>query len=50
MPLIAFLGYLFTFGVNDHAIFVRAMIGVIALPLLLLVAVPGFLDSRQSSE
>jgi hypothetical protein len=34
--LIAYLGYTFTFGVHDTTILARSLIGVIALPILLL--------------
>ena len=34
--LIAYLGYTLTFGIHDHAILARSLIGVIALPILLL--------------
>jgi hypothetical protein len=45
--LIGYLGYLLTFGVHDHTILARALVGVIALPVLLLLALPGFVSSRQ---
>jgi hypothetical protein len=35
--MIAYLGYTLTFGVHDHAILARSLIGVIALPILLAV-------------
>jgi hypothetical protein len=38
--LIAYLGYTFTFGLHDHAILARSLIGVIALPILLAVQLP----------
>jgi hypothetical protein len=44
--MIAYLGYLLTFGVHDHTILPRALIAVVALPMLLLVALPGFLGHR----
>jgi hypothetical protein len=46
--LIGYLGYLLTFGVHDQTILGRALIGVIALPVLLLVGLPGFLRSRPA--
>lgn len=39
--LIAYLGYTFTFGVNDSAILPRSVIAVIALPILLVVQMPA---------
>jgi hypothetical protein len=45
--LIAYLGYTFAFGVHDHAILVRSLIGVIALPILLLAQLPT-LARRQA--
>jgi hypothetical protein len=39
--LIAYLGYTLTFGVHDHAILARSLIGVIALPILLLAQLPA---------
>jgi hypothetical protein len=39
--LIAYLGYTFTFGVHDSTILARSLIGVIALPVLLLAQMPG---------
>lgn len=39
--LIAYLGYTFTFGVHDHAILARSLIGVIALPILLAAQLPA---------
>ncbi len=38
--LIAYLGYTFTFGIHDHTILARSLIGVIALPILLLAQLP----------
>ena len=39
--LIAYLGYIFTFGVHDSTILARSLIGVIALPALLLAQIPA---------
>lgn len=39
--LIAYLGYTFTFGVHDHAILARSLVGVIALPILLAAQLPA---------
>ncbi len=39
--LIAYLGYTFTFGIHDNAILARSLIGVIALPILLLAQLPA---------
>lgn len=39
--LIAYLGYTFTFGVQDSTILTRSLIGVITLPILLLAQTPA---------
>jgi hypothetical protein len=44
--LIAYLGYTFTFGVHDHAILARSLIGVIALPILLAIQLPTLARRR----
>jgi hypothetical protein len=44
--LIAYLGYTFTFGVHDHAILARSLVGVIALPILLAVQLPALARRR----
>jgi hypothetical protein len=46
--LIAYLGYTFTFGVHDSTILARSLIGVIALPVLLLAQIPGLARRRAS--
>jgi hypothetical protein len=46
---IANLAYLLTFGRHDPTIFARALVAVIALPVLLLAAAPGFFR-RDSPE
>ena len=48
IPLIADLGYTFTFGVHDHPILVRSLIADIALPVLLLAHIPVFFGSREA--
>jgi hypothetical protein len=40
--LIAYLGYALTFGAHDPVILPRSLIGVIALPVLLIAAAPAF--------
>ena len=45
--LIAYLGYTFTFGIHDHVILARSLIGVIALPLLLLAQIPALSRARR---
>lgn len=40
---IASLGYPLSFGAQDHTSLARVLIGVIALPVLLLSALAGFL-------
>lgn len=42
LPMIANLGYTFTFGIHDHAILTRSLIADIALPVLLLAHIPAF--------
>jgi Isoprenylcysteine carboxyl methyltransferase (ICMT) family len=42
LPVIANLGYTFTFGVHDHAILARSLLTDIALPVLLLAHIPAF--------
>ena len=42
LPVIANLGYTFTFGVHDSAILTRSLIADIALPVLLLAHIPAF--------
>jgi hypothetical protein len=42
IPMIANLGYTFTFGVHDHTILARSLIADIALPALLLAHIPAF--------
>ena len=49
MVIIACLGCLLTFGVHDHTILPRALIAVAALPVLLLIALPGFLGPPHGS-
>ncbi len=46
--LIAYLGYTFTFGVHDSTILARSLIGVIALPVLLLAQMPALARRRAS--
>jgi hypothetical protein len=46
--LIAYLGYTFTFGMHDSTILARSLIGVIALPILLLAQLPA-LARRHAS-
>jgi hypothetical protein len=45
--LIAYLGYTLTFGIYDHAILARSLIGVIALPILLLALVPSVFRGKS---
>jgi len=40
--LIAYLGYVLTFGAHDSAILPRSLIGAIGLPVLLIVSAPAF--------
>lgn len=45
LPMIANLGYTFTFGIHDPTILGRSLIADIALPVLLLVHIPAFFPS-----
>lgn len=47
LPMIASLGYSFTFGAHDHAILTRSLIADIALPVLLLAHIPAFFRPRR---
>lgn len=47
IPMIANLGYTFTFGVHDSALLTRSLIADLALPALLLVHLPAFHLSRR---
>lgn len=42
-PLLADIAYFLTFGAHDSTIFVRSLIGLFALPVLLLIWAPVFL-------
>lgn len=46
LPMIANLGYTFTFGAHDPAILTRSLIADIALPVLLLAHIPAFFSHR----
>lgn len=46
--LIAYLGYTLTFGVHDSTILARSLIGVIALPILLLAQLPALARRRAN--
>jgi hypothetical protein len=46
LPMIANLGYTFTFGTHDQAILTRSLIADIALPLLLVAHIPAFFTRR----
>jgi hypothetical protein len=49
IPMIANLGYTFTFGIHDHAILARSLIADIALPALLLAHIPVFFPRPRPS-
>lgn len=49
LPMIANLGYTFTFGTHDHTILTRSLIADIALPVLLLAHIPAFFSRRGTS-
>ena len=44
---IANIAYLLTFGRHDSTVFVRSLVAVIALPVLLLAAAPGFFGGAR---
>jgi hypothetical protein len=46
--LIAYLGYTLTFGIHDHTILARSLIGVIALPILLLAQLPALTRTHHA--
>jgi hypothetical protein len=46
--LIAYLGYTLTFGIHDSTILARSLIGVIALPILLLAQIPALTRARRA--
>jgi hypothetical protein len=50
LPMIANLGYTFTFGAHDHAILARSLIADMALPILLLAHIPAFFFRPRGSE
>jgi hypothetical protein len=47
LPMIANLGYTFTFGVHDHTILARSLIAVIALPALLIAHILAFFGPNR---
>ncbi len=47
IPMIANLGYTFTFGLHDPTILGRSLIADIALPILLLAHIPVFFPSTR---
>ncbi len=49
IPMIANLGYTFTFGIHDHALLARSLIADIALPALLLAHIPVFFPRPRPS-
>lgn len=50
LPMIANLGYSFTFGVHDHTILTRSLIADIALPVLLIVHIPAFFRPNRAER
>jgi hypothetical protein len=46
--MIAYLGYTLTFGIHDHAILARSLIGVIALPIMLLAQILALARARHA--
>jgi hypothetical protein len=46
--MIAYLGYTLTFGIHDSTILARSLIGVIALPILLLAQIPALARARRA--
>lgn len=47
LPMIANLGYTFTFGIHDHTILARSLIADIALPVLLIAHIPAFFGRNR---
>lgn len=47
LPMIANLGYTFTFGVHDHTILARSLVADIALPVLLIAHIPAFFGPNR---
>lgn len=50
LPMIANLGYTFTFGVHDHTILARSLIADIALPVLLIAHIPAFFGPDRAAR
>lgn len=50
LPMIANLGYTFTFGVHDHTILTRSLIADIALPVLLIAHIPAFFGPNRAER
>jgi len=47
LPMIANLGYTFTFGAHDHTILARSLIADRALPVLLIAHIPAFFGPNR---
>jgi hypothetical protein len=50
LPMIANLGYTFTFGVHDHTILARSLIADIVLPVLLIAHIPVFFGPNRAER
>jgi hypothetical protein len=50
LPMIANLGYTFTFGVHDHTILARSLIADVALPVLLIAHIPAFFGRNRAER
>jgi hypothetical protein len=50
LPMIANLGYTFTFGVHDHTILARSLIADISLPVLLIAHIPAFFGPNRAQR
>ena len=50
LPMIANLGYTFTFGVHDQTILIRSLIADIALPVLLIAHIPAFYGPNRAER
>ena len=50
LPMIANLGYTFTFGAHDHTILTRSLIADIALPVLLIAHIPAFFGPNRAQR
>ena len=50
LPMIANLGYTFTFGIHDHTILTRSLVADVALPVLLIAHIPAFFGADRAQR